>query len=70
MTGWLRVGLNVTTMPRPPRLGVQRAPWSYLEGGGGGKHAHKGSNLGGGWRGMVYGSQPIYPSGMPKGMPV
>ncbi len=47
MTGWLRVGLNVTTTLRPPRLGVQQAPWSYFVGGAIIK-------LGGGWRGMVY----------------
>ncbi len=63
MTGWLKRNHHAS----PPKARGAAGTMVLLSGGT--IMPSGGVSWGGGWRGMVYGSQPIYPSGMPRCMP-
>ena len=67
MTGWLRVGLKVNHHASPPKA---RGAADTMVISGGGQFCPQEGKMGVGRRGVACGSQPSYPSGMLKGMPV
>ena len=63
----LRVGLKVNHHASPPKA---RGAAGTMVICGGGQFCPQEGKMGVGRRGVACGSQPSYPSGMPKGMPV